>query len=155
MNPLFPLYPNGSFTQYNVSLSIPGPYLWDLPGVGSYAQKNNYPNSKVSILFPDIEYITKFVNYDLGISDGILSNSMSSNLAKFKSATSSGSLLFTNNFKSGSQEGMGFRSVEKTILASIFESNKPYFDVAQLVINDVVIVADIIARIAPLIAAAI
>ena len=53
--PIFPLYPSPDFMTYNPSLGIPGPKLYDLPVVGKYAQDNGFPNTKSSVLFPDVE----------------------------------------------------------------------------------------------------
>ena len=83
--PLFPLYPSPTFLRYNVSLAIPGPFLWSLPVIGDYAKKSNYPNSAVAILIPDVEYIKRFANYELGISDAMLKAAQQENIARIKS----------------------------------------------------------------------
>ena len=58
--PLYPLYPNPSFLEYNTSLAIPGIKLWNLPSIGNCIKDLEYPNTKISLLLPDIEYIKKF-----------------------------------------------------------------------------------------------
>jgi hypothetical protein len=157
--PLFPLYPSVTFLKYNVSLAIPGPKLWDLPSIGDFAKKSNYPNTMAAILIPDVEYIRRFANYELGISDAMLSAMQQENLARIKDPVVKETFLkFSGNKDSRTgafRQGMGLSSVEKTILASAFETQKPYFEIAQFVIKSVVKIEDIIARICPLLGAAI
>lgn len=157
--PLFPLYPSPTFLRYNVSLAIPGPFLWSLPVIGDYAKKSNYPNSAVAILIPDVEYIKRFANYELGISDAMLKAAQQENIARIKSPEvkkSFDGLFGVSSSKTGAfKDGMGLSSVEKTILASAFETQKPYFEIAQIVVKSIVKIEDIIARICPLLGAAI
>lgn len=152
--PIIPLYPNPSFTTYNVSLGLPGPKLYDIPVAGKYAEKNDFPNTKSSILFPDVDYIKKFANYELGIADGILNAAQGFNVAKIgEDEQLKGK--FNDNFNFASQDGMGLKSLEKTIISSIFESQKPYFKIAQFAIENLISIEDILARTAPLLGAAI
>ncbi len=157
--PLFPLYPSPTFLRYNVSLAIPGPFLWDLPAIGDFAKKSNYPNSSVAILIPDVEYIKRFANYELGISDAMLKAAQQENIARIKSPEvrkSFDNVFGASNSKTGAfRDGMGLSSVEKTILASAFETQKPYFEIAQIIVKSIVKIEDIIARICPLLGAAI
>lgn len=156
--PIFPLYPNSKFLKYNVSLAVPGPFLYDIPAIGKFAEKMGYPNSKTSVLLPDIEYIKKFASYDMGIADSLLKIGQQQNLARIKKPSGSGKEIFdifNFNFTANTQDGMGFKSLEKTILASIFESQKPYFEIAQIAIKSIVVIEDIIARIAPIFGASI
>ncbi len=156
--PIFPLYPNSKFLKYNVSLAIPGPKLYDIPSIGKFAQKMGYPNTNSSVLLPDIEYIKKFASYDMGIADALLKTAQQQNLARIKNQTGSGKEIFDSfnfNFASNTQDGMGLKSLEKTILSSIFESQKPYFEIAQVAIKSIVVIEDIIARIAPIFGASI
>jgi len=157
--PIFPLYPSPTFLKYNVSLAIPGPKLWDLPKIGDFAKKNNYPNTQAAILIPDVEYIRRFANYELGIADSMLKAAQKQNISKIKNPEvrkSFDQLYGDSNKKTGSfADGLGLISIEKAILASIFETQKPYFEIAQFVIKSLSKIEDIIARIAPLIGAAI
>jgi hypothetical protein len=159
--PIFPLYPSPSFLQYNVSLAIPGPKLWDLPKIGEWCKENNYPNTQAAILIPDIEYIKRFANYELGIADSMLKATQQQNISKIKPENallkkSFDDLFGSQNLKTGAfRDGMGFKSMEKTILASAFETQKPYFEIAQIVIKSIVKVEDIIARICPIFGAAV
>ncbi len=151
----FPLYPSSNFKMYNVSLGIPGPFIYDIPSIGDFIEKLEYPNSKVSVLFPDMEYITKFANYEIGISDFMLKSSLDQNLTKIPSSSSDIKDHFENTFSSNTQESMGLKALEKTILSSMFESQKPYFEIAQFVIESMAFVEDNIARISPLFGASI
>jgi hypothetical protein len=157
--PIFPLYPSPSFLQYNVSLGIPGPKLWDLPLIGDFAKKSNFPNTQSSILIPDVEYIKRFANYELGIADAMLKATQAQNIAKIKTPeirNQFDQLFGSSEKKTGAfKEGIGLISIEKTILSSVFESQKPYFEIAQFVIKSLAKVEDIIARITPLIGAAV
>jgi hypothetical protein len=156
--PIFPLYPSPTFLKYNVSLAIPGPKLWDLPKIGEFAKNNNYPNTQAAILIPDIEYIKRFANYELGIADSMLKAAQKQNISRIKSPEvrkSFDQLYGDSNKKTGSfADGLGLISIEKAILASIFETQKPYFEIAQFVIKSLSKIEDIIARICPLIGAA-
>jgi hypothetical protein len=50
-------------------------------------------------------------------------------------------------------DSLGFKAMEKAILQSIFETQKPYIEIAKMVIDVMVSVEDIVARIMPLISA--
>lgn len=151
--PVIPLYPKSTFLEYNVSLGIPGPKLYDIPVAGKYAEKAKFPNTKSSILFPDVDYIKKFAQYELGIADGILGAAKLDTNSTVKDPGVGDK--FNKNFDFASQDGMGLKSLEKTIISSIFESQKPYFVIAQMAIEALVSIEDIMARTAPLIGAGI
>ena len=152
--PIFPLYPSPDFMTYNPSLGIPGPKLYDLPVVGKYAQDNGFPNTKSSVLFPDVEYIKKFAQYELGIGKAIQDGAKNGILAKTKDPELKSD--FSSSFdSSNSNDSMGLVALERSIISSIFESQKPYFIIAQFAIENIVKIEDIIARICPLFGAAI
>ena len=65
-------------------MAIPGPKLWDLPKIGDFAKKNNYPNTQAAILIPDVEYIRRFANYERGIADSMLKAAQKQNISKIK-----------------------------------------------------------------------
>lgn len=144
--PLYPIYPDSSFLEYTTSLSIPGIRLWNLPGVGNCIKGLEYPNTKVSLLVADTEYIKKFANYDLGIADIVLRAALSKNLARTKDPNLQS--VFNKTFKQSTLPGVGLRSLERTIISSIFESYKPFFIVAQLAIEHMIDIEDIISRVA-------
>ena len=152
--PIIPLYPSFDFMTYNPSLGLPGPKLYDIPVVGKYAKDNGFPNTKSSILLPDVEYIKMFANYELGIGRAIENSTKNSNLSKIKDPKLKGD--FSSSFeKSTSNDSMGAVALERSIISSIFESQKPYFIIAQFAIENIVKIEDIIARICPLFGAAI
>ncbi len=157
--PIFPLYPSPSFLQYNVSLAIPGPKLWDLPKIGPFAKESNFPNTQAAILIPDIEYLKRFANYELGIADAMLKATQAQNIAKIKDPSLKAKFdeLYGSSSKKTGQfrDGLGFAPLEKTILSSVFETQKPYFEIAQFAIKSLAKIEDIIARISPLLGAAI
>ena len=156
--PIFPIYPSPTFLKYNVSLGIPGPKLYDIPNIGPVAKKNGYPNSTTAILIPDIEYIKKFAKAQIGISEAMVNISKADNLAKIKSPDVRSQ--FNKGFGDQSlgqglyQDDIGFFAIEKSIFKSIFETQKPYFEIAQFIIKNVAKIEDIIARIMPLVGSA-
>ncbi len=139
--PIFPIYPSPTFLKYNVSLGIPGPKLYDIPNIGPIAKKNGYPNSTTAILIPDIEYIKKFAKAQIGISEAMVNISKADNLAKIKSPDVRSQ--FNKGFGDQSlgmglyQDDIGFFAIEKSIFKSIFETQKPYFEIAQFIIKNV------------------
>lgn len=150
--PIIPLYPSLDYLTYNVSLSIPGPNLHNIPSIGKYAKENGFPNTKTSVLFPDVDFISKFATYDLGIGKRITEQAKKSVISKIKN----GDLkkTFSDNFdKVSSDDSMGLVALEKSIISSIFESQKPYLSIAQIAIDSIIKIEDIIARTAPLIGA--
>lgn len=152
--PIIPLYPSIDYLTYNVSLGIPGPNLYNIPSIGLYAKENGFPNTKTSILFPDIEFISKFANYDLGIGKRITEQAKNSVISKIK--TNDLKKSFSDNFdRVSSDDSMGLVALEKSIISSIFESQKPYLSIAQIAIESIIKIEDIIARTAPLIGASV
>jgi uncharacterized protein YjbJ (UPF0337 family) len=49
-------------------------------------------------------------------------------------------------------EDLGLKSVEKTILQSIFETQKPYVEIVKSILNSIVSIEDVIARVMPILA---
>ena len=156
--PIFPIYPSPSFLKYNVSLGIPGPKLHDIPTIGPIAKKNGYPNSVTAVLIPDIEYIKKFAKAEIGIAAAMVNITKAQNLAKIKDPKVREQ--FEKNYGSEAEktgmynDALGFFAIEKAIFSSMFETQKPYFEIAQFVIKNIAKIEDIIARIMPLVGAA-
>ncbi len=137
---------------------------------------------KSSFIVPNIEYIKKVVNGDLGIADTALKNTIFKNINSPKSSGDlavlkkfsqvSGMKLGNNDFDLGEfdfskyKKGdffripkndikppemlMGFKSLEMTTLKSIFETQKPYIDIINIVLDSLGTVEDIVARVMPL-----
>lgn len=92
---------------------------------------------------PDIEVMRRFLEGDLGISEAIYDS--------FKQRTRVGlneEVLQTfdqvSNNSTNNING-GIRSFEKTIVQSVFETQKPYMEVAKAVLDGLVVTEDIIA----------
>ena len=164
---LFPLYPENAISgPFHVSLSIPGPI--------SDISKSIGITSSTALLLPNLDYLTKFANGSIGIADSIKKSGIVNNINKCKSEPSFKQfakllkLDIPNPSKYKTKTGysippnlitidpsddlMGISSMEKTILKSIFETQKPYIDIINLVIGNISKVEDIIARVMPLIA---
>ncbi len=164
---LFPIYPDPIPLKYQVSLSLP-----PLP-ISKISQEIGVTASSL-FLVPNVEFIQKFIEGDIGISDKILKEAMFKTFnnpiaqkdekvfTKF-AEISKAKVPDVNTLRSGGKlklpkdkvalepmEGVGFKGLEKTILTSIFETQKPYFEVAKLVIGNIAKIEDIIARVMPL-----
>lgn len=167
---LFPIYPTGPISTgpFHVSLTIPGPISEISKSVGITAS--------CMLLVPNIQYLIKFVDGDLGIADQIMKNMMLKNINKCKTEESfkhfaklvkldipDPSKYKTKNGYSipktlvevdPSNDLMGIKAMEKTILTSIFETQKPYIEIAKLVVDNLAKIEDIIARFMPILAPA-
>jgi hypothetical protein len=168
--PIFPLYPDSLSGPYNVSLALPGPI--------SQISKSIGLTSSAIMLFPNAEFIQKLIDGDLGIADAILKGMMSENFASPNLATDE--MAFRkfaelnkidlgnediNKYKKDGKfvmpkdkitispewDKIGLKAIEKTTLQSIFETQKPYLEIAKLVIENIAKIEDIIARVMPLI----
>ena len=164
---LFPIYPDPILLKYQVSLSLPGiPVSKISESIGITAS--------AGFLVPNIDYLQNFIKGDIGITDKIMKESMfkafNSPIAQkdekvFKQFTKvtnfdipdvnkyrkDGKIrLPKEDIKLPPMDGIGFKGFEKTLLTSIFETQKPYFEVANLVIGNIAKIEDIIARVMPL-----
>lgn len=147
-----------------------------LPGIPSVIAKSIGMTASALLLVPNVEFLIAFMEGDIGIADSIVKKAMAKNLAspiaannemvvrqfskvnnlgledkisKFKDA--SGKIKIPKSEISGSSDdSLGLKAMEKTILQSIFETQKPYIEIAKLVIGVIVDIEDIIARIMPL-----
>lgn len=164
----FPLYGEGLLKgPYNVSLSF--------PGIDSIISKSIGINEKSALLIPNVNYITQFVEGNLGITDGIFKSMIFKNLSDPRSVKSEDIFKdFSKNtgtdvgdieklkdkkgkirvkqsdIKFELPEDIGLKSFETIFLKSIFETQKPYMEVASIIIDSLVSVEDVIARLAPL-----
>jgi hypothetical protein len=164
---LFPIYPESGMTRFHVSLSIPSLTKSEiLKPLGITA---SYP-----LLFPNVDYLQEFIKGNLGISEKItqetifknLNNSYSSNNEEVFSTFAKNSdvkiddinkykkdgkfKIPKNEIQVPKSEGMGFKGFEKTLLTSIFETQKPYLEIANLIIGNISKIEDVIARVMPL-----
>ena len=164
----FPLYGSSLVTgPYNVSLSFPGP--------DSIISKSIGLKESSILLVPNISYITKFIEGNLGIADNMVKKSLFKNLsnpistnseevfARFAENTNSG-VGDINKLKDDKgrlkiretdinlelDKDIGFKMFETIALKSIFETQKPYIELASIVIDSISDIEEIIARLAPL-----
>jgi hypothetical protein len=164
---LFPIYPDPLLLKYRVSLSLP-----PIP-VGLISKSIGLTASS-QFLTPNIEFLEKFIEGDIGISDKILNSSVFNALEgsiatkdekvfeKFKEL-SNAKTPDISELKKGKEiniskdqfslppiDGMGLKALEKTIITSIFETQKPYFELAKLLLGNISKIEDIVARVMPL-----
>ena len=123
-----------------------------------------------TLLIPDIKYLLKFCNGNLGIADSIKMTTITNSLSQIKSEEdlnlfkSSMGFNFDGdpssylknghyNFKAsditlnGSNNLSGLSAIERSLIQSIFESQKPYMDVIMNTTGILVKIEDIIARV--------
>lgn len=164
---LFPIYPDPILVKYQVSLALPPlPISKISEAIGLTAAS--------SFLVPNVEFIEKFIDGDIGISDKMVKEAMfktfnnpiaqkdekiftkfaqlsKAQIPNVNTLKTDGKLkLPKDKFSLESTEGIGFKAFEKAMLKSIFETQKPYFEVAKLVIGSIAKIEDIIARVMPL-----
>ena len=167
MKPFWPLYSNLT-SKAQVTLA--------LPGIPSVIAKSIGMTASALLLVPNVDFLIAFMEGDIGIADSIVKKAMVKNLnspiaannemvvrqfskvnnlgiedkiSKFKDA--SGKIKIPKSEIGGStDDSLGLKAMEKTILKSIFETQKPYIEIAKLVIGVIVDIEDIIARIMPL-----
>ena len=176
---LFPLYPDG---RYHVSISFPGPPPTDkLSDISKLVDATG----PAILLIPNVEFLKKFIEGDIGIGNSILKPAFTNNFSspavinserafktfaelskieisdinKYKTGpTSSSGLKSRPKYKMPTQEikvssefdFVGIKGFEKVLLKSIFETQKPYLEIAKLTVSSIAKSEDIIARILPL-----
>ncbi len=166
--PVFPLYPESLNGPYHVSLAFPGPQSEILKSAGKTASS--------LLLVPQAEFLEKFIQGDLGIGDSVLKGMIAQNFSApqatkdekvFRNFAKLAKIDIEdiNKYKKGDKfvmptseikispefDNIGLKSIEKTTLKSIFETQKPYIEVAKLVIENLAYIEDIIARVMPLV----
>lgn len=167
-SPLYPYYGPLGRGNFNVSLAFPGPK--------STISKEIGLDTATGLIFPNTDYLMKFAQGDLGIGDSIITNMIYKNMNS--SITSNDEAVFRqfakncnyelgddiSKYKKGNRyvlpksaikvpdafNSSGFKALEKTIFQSIFETQKPFMEIAQIAIGSVIKAEDIIARVMPL-----
>lgn len=164
---LFPIYPDPVPMKYQVSLSLP-------PLPVSKISESIGVTASAGFLVPNIDYLQNFIKGDIGIADKMMKESMFKTFndpiaqkdekvfKQFAKITDS-DIPDVNKYKKDGKiklpksdvklpplEGVGFKGFEKTMLTSIFETQKPYFEVAKLVIGNIAKIEDVVARVMPL-----
>lgn len=162
----YPYYgPLGS-GNYNVSLAFFGPL--------SEASKSIGLNSSTGLVLPNTDYIQKFAEGDLGISDSFIRNMLFKNMnspiaskdeAIFRQFAKQNKIDVSDisKFKKGNKfvipkdqikipdefNMTGFKAFEKTTLQSIFDTQKPFMEIVGVAIGSVAKAEDVIARVMP------
>jgi hypothetical protein len=164
----WPLYSNFS-SKAEVTLAM--------PGVPSKILKSIGIDAKTFLMIPNVEFLIAFMEGDVGIADAIVKKAMQKNLnspiaandemvarhfskvnglgledkmSSFKDASGKLKIPKDEIVPSSENDSLGLKALEKTILQSIFESQKPYIEIAKLVIGVLVDIEDIIARVMPI-----
>lgn len=128
-------------------------------------------------MIPNLEYLNAFIDGNVGISDtmikgmvaGIINSpelnrnedavkSMARSLkldlpdvSKFKDASGKINVPISEIKVPERFNNVGMQGVEKTIMKSIFETQKPFMDVTKSILGSMVKIEDVVARIMPLI----
>ena len=167
----WPLYSN-FVTKSQVTLALPGK-----PSNISKSVGGNFP---ALLLVPNVDFLVAFIKGNIGIADSITKAAMVKNLNspiaandemvarhfskvnnlgledkidKYKDkATGKIKIPKADIALSSENDSLGFKAMEKTILTSIFETQKPYMEIAKMVIDVMISIEDIVARIMPLLA---
>ena len=167
----WPLYSN-FVTKSQVTLALPGK-----PSNISKSVGGNFP---ALLLVPNVDFLVAFIKGNIGIADAMTKAAMVKNLNspiaandemvarhfskvnklgleenmdKYKDkATGKIKIPKADIALSSENDALGFKAMEKTILQSIFETQKPYMEIAKMVIDVMISIEDIIARVMPLLA---
>jgi hypothetical protein len=151
-----------------------------LPGIPSTISQSVGGNSPALLLVPNVDFLTAFIQGNIGIADSISNAALLKNIngpiasnnemvtRHFSKVNKLGLENKLDSFKdskgkikipkseiklSSENDSLGFKAMEKTILQSIFETQKPYMEIAKMVVDVLVSVEDVIARVMPLLSA--
>ena len=137
----------------------------------NYPRDSREPSPKPVLLVTDIQYLIKFAQGDIGIADGIQKKMLMKNIGKMnnvnqlKTFTKATGTTLNRPHEQYLKDGRiqvppgdismgvssgnlgGLKSLEKALITSIFETQKPYIEVAKIVLNNFVLIEDIIARV--------
>ncbi len=147
-----------------------------LPGKPSNISKSVGGVQPALLMIPNLEYLNAFISGNIGISDtmikgmvaGIINSpeinrnedavkSMARSLkldlpdvSKFKDASGKINVPISEIKVPERFNNVGMQGVEKTIMKSIFETQKPFMDVTKSVLGSMVKIEDVVARVMPL-----
>jgi len=139
---------------------------FSIPNVPSLTKTT--PDGKNVIFVPDVNYLIKFSKGDLGIADAIHTSRILNNISSAKNPNEASLFLKAAGGKVDSPEKYlkngkyiipasaitldkskdqgGLKALEKSIIQSIFDSQKPYMDMIGQLSNVLITVEDVIAR---------
>ena len=167
----WPLYSNFS-SKAQVTLALPGKPSDIAKSVGMTAS--------ALLLLPNIDFLMKFIEGNIGIADKMskkaLTKTLASpiatgsegvvrqfskvsklgleeNISKYKDASGKIKIPVSDINPSPEDDSMGLKAMEKAVLTSIFETQKPYMEIAKIVIGVLADTEDIVARVMPLVSA--
>ena len=138
--------------------------------INSLSNNTDIPDKGPLLFIPNIDFITKFANGDLGISEKLQQKMFAKNLSSITSVEHLNIFLKASGYKlekdpnsyfengkfniplsdlSISLEGSlsGLKAIEKSIIQSIFESQKPYMEIVKIITSSFIKIEDIIARV--------
>ena len=167
----FPLYRDNLLTG-------PSRVSFAFPGITSNISKSLGATVSTFLLVPNVHYLQEFIQGNLGISDTMWKSAININLNSPVSSNEVGvfrkfaevsgvELGDINKYKIAGKfkiptasisigdkfDGAGLKAFEKSTITSIFETQKPYFEIAKTVISLLVDIEDIVARVMPLVSA--
>ena len=167
----FPLYRDNLLTG-------PSRVSFAFPGITSNISKSLGATVSTFLLVPNVHYLQEFIQGNLGISDTMWKTAININLNSPVSSNEVGvfrkfaevsgvELGDINKYKIAGKfkiptasisigdkfDGAGLKAFEKSTITSIFETQKPYFEIAKTVISLLVDIEDIVARVMPLVSA--
>lgn len=141
---------------------------FSIPNIPSLT-KTTPDSSNGTIFVPDVKYLLEFSKGDLGIADAIHKSTIMNNVSRSKNINIATTYLqlaggivespekFVKNGKfvipqseiklDPSQNENGLKALEKSIIQSIFDTQKPYMDMIGQLSNVLIFVEDIIARV--------
>ena len=126
--------------------------------------------SKPILLIPDVQYLVKFANGELGIADSIKKQMVAKGMAKPPSLESLKIFESVSNSKmaqdpksyvrpngkvsvpegdislTSADDFMGLKALEKTAIKAIFESQKPYMEIVKILVGTLAKLEDCAAR---------
>lgn len=149
-----------------------------IPGIPSNISKSVGGTSPALLLIPNTDYLKSFVNGNVGIGDNLVKGMLTSminsptiasnesmvksmakslglnipELSKYKDKTGKINIPLSDITVPTQFNGVGLQAVEKTIMTSIFETQKPFIEITKIVLGTMVNIEDIIARVMPLLA---
>jgi hypothetical protein len=139
---------------------------FSIPNIPSFTKTK--PDGKNIIFVPDVKYLSEFSKGDLGIADAINKKTISNNISSAKNKNEAETYLknaggsvdsldnYLNNGKyivpvsaiklSPSKNQSGLKALEKSVIQSIFDTQKPYMELIGQLSNVLITVEDVIAR---------
>ena len=149
-----------------------------LPGKPSQISKSIGGTNPALLLIPNTEYLTAFINGNIGVGDatikGMIHTALNQpfmrkdpamienyldtldlkvpDLSKYKTPNGEINLPFDEIQVPDIFKDTGIKALEKTIVTSIFETQKPYIEIVKLVMKSMISIEDVVARVMPLLA---